>query len=400
MGFRVIKGSNGRKLKKYSGITEYFRDSDPDKKTVRHYISYWIPDPDHPKGGRTVKEKVETTDRDEALAVLEERKREVARGLLVAAGSKGGDTPLDIVATEYFAERDRRGNIHKDKLRYTKYIGDVIYRIEDAPNQKGYRITEEAEYERETGRGMGEKKIRDLTPNDIKGLKRKLANEGLGPKTVANTVNLLKAITGHALSEGYITHSPFVNKETRVKVPKEARRRIFTPEEREEIFMAAKHRDKRLFVLFKMLYYTGQRPKSIIGLKAKDIDLKQRTISVDPIKDQAGTTVPIADRLYPILKVWLKDAEPNQPIFNIGYDRFQKIAKAVFAPYNKGLDRKKDPHAWASMYSFRHTSATVMLAKSGSIEMVQGVLNHADARTTKIYAKLADEAKRKGVNLL
>lgn len=72
----------------------------------------------------------------------------------------------------------------------------------------------------------------------------------------------------------------------------------------------------------------------------------------------------------------------------------------LFAPYNKGLDYKKHRYQWASMYSFRHTAATVMLAKTDNIKTVQTVMNHSDPKVTAIYAKLLDDAKRKGVNVL
>ena len=69
MGFRRIKA------KKYSGISEYFRDSDIDidKKTVAYYIDYRDID------GKRKKTKTEAKDRDEALAFLRMKNVEVAK---------------------------------------------------------------------------------------------------------------------------------------------------------------------------------------------------------------------------------------------------------------------------------------------------------------------------------
>ena len=67
MGFRRIKA------KKYSGISEYYRDSDIDTKTVAYYIDYRDID------GKRKKTKTEAKDRDEALANLRTKNAEVAK---------------------------------------------------------------------------------------------------------------------------------------------------------------------------------------------------------------------------------------------------------------------------------------------------------------------------------
>lgn len=58
MGFRKIKA------KKYTGIYEYFKDSDNDKKTISYYISYRDID------NKTKKVKCEADIKEEALYIL------------------------------------------------------------------------------------------------------------------------------------------------------------------------------------------------------------------------------------------------------------------------------------------------------------------------------------------
>jgi len=67
MGFRRLKA------KKYSGISEYYRDKDPDKKTISYYIDYRDID------GKRKKEKCTALDRDGALAELRTKNAEVSK---------------------------------------------------------------------------------------------------------------------------------------------------------------------------------------------------------------------------------------------------------------------------------------------------------------------------------
>ena len=413
-------GTRKLRAKKYKSIYEYYRDSDPDKKTIAHYISYWMEIPGHKNKGTTKKERVHTLDPKEALKILNERKAESAQKKLDRENLKenGHDYTIDHVATEYFKERKKINNIHKDMGRYILHIGDRIYETKDTKSSKGYELLQDAKeftvaphnrryetkhYQRDisdTTMNIGNILIADLDPNILRQLINAIEKKGHSSKTIASIMNLLKAITNHGISEGYIVRNPFLNKKAKVEVPKEDRKRLFTPQERKEIFIEAKQMDNRLFMLFKMLYYTGQRPHSIIKLRVKDIDLNQRQISIDAIKDQSGTYAPISDKLYPLLSLWVKGCDMDQRLFDIEYATFRTKTSKLFEKYNKGLDYKTDRYRWASMYTFRHTAATVMLAKTNNIKTVQTVLNHSDPKVTAIYAKLLNDAKMEGVNVL
>lgn len=414
-------GTRKLRAKKYKSIYEFYSNTDPEKRTIAHEISYWVSDPSHKNGGVTKKERLKTLDPNVALAILNDRKEENSKKKKErheSGGNIGADLTIDRVASEYFFERKKTENKHKDMKRYILHVGGNVFQVHEAKNDKGYKLTDSpilyhtqnkdgsfkthyySRAEDNDSLNLGDTAVSDLTPNTLMRLIKALEGKGLSAKTIASVNNLLKAITNHAISEGYIVRNPFLNKKAKVNVPKEDRKRLFTPDERKEIFINAKKMDNRTFILFKMLYYTGQRPKSIIALRVRDIDLNKRQISIDAIKDQSGTFVPISDKLYPLLKLWIKDQDQNTPLFDIQYVTFSMKALKLFAKYNKGLDYKKHRYQWASMYSFRHTAATVMLAKTDNIKTVQTVMNHSDPKVTAIYAKLLDDAKRKGVNVL
>ena len=70
MGFRKLKA------KKYSGIFEYFKDSDKDKKTIAYYISYRDID------NKVKKLKCDATTKEDALKILNDKRNELSKNRL------------------------------------------------------------------------------------------------------------------------------------------------------------------------------------------------------------------------------------------------------------------------------------------------------------------------------
>ncbi len=70
MGFRKIKA------KKYSGIFEYYKDSDHDKKTIAYYISYRDID------NKIKKHKCKATNKEDALKILNDKRAELTKDRL------------------------------------------------------------------------------------------------------------------------------------------------------------------------------------------------------------------------------------------------------------------------------------------------------------------------------
>ena len=413
------------KAKKYTGIEEFYHAKDPDKKTVAHRITYW-------NGEKPQRERIDTADREEARLILNQRKSDVSRGKLnPKTRTDKKDYTLDQVASEYFYHRQKRSNVPKDKQRYVKHLGDRIYEVKADKSRIGYTLTESTEgyiatirgkgmvdrlYERESGSewlSLGSYKISEITTDDISKMIKELQKKGLAAKTVKSIINLLKTIFSYAQEESCINadRNPFKSKKkTTVEVEETDGMRILKESELKEIFLTAKngitkdghivyHPDKTTFMMFKMLYYTAQRPQSILDLRVSDIDLEADRISIRPIKGQRGTTIKIHADLKRLLRVWLKGCTDGK-VIPLSYETLQNKAQKIFAPYNEGLDYKKDRHKWASMYSFRHTSATMILAKTGSLEIARTVLNHSNSKMTERYARVLDEAKARGIDVL
>jgi integrase len=153
-----------------------------------------------------------------------------------------------------------------------------------------------------------------------------------------------------------------------------------------------------------MLYYTGQRPISILRLQAKDI--QGNAIDVAPVKKQDRHRIPISEHLMDDLMAWVKKLNPNDYLFHSEntpskpINRFTMIeqGKPLFDHYNQGLDFKTDRKHWVSFYTMRHSAATNILAATGSEKYAGELLNHSDPKMTKRYAKVLKDKMQGAVD--
>ena len=369
MPTRKIKG------KKYNGVYEYYRKSDPDKAVVAYYIAYRDAD------GKVVKIRCNATTKDEAVVLLAQAKANVKRADVTPTNTNASTTFSEL-AKMFFSERTTANNI-KDKRRYELHIKPVL----------------------------GNKKIHTLKKSDISNLQKVLVKkdvpvstkEGadtmkLTPKTINNITDIASRIMQWALDEEKTTNQ--ILKIKKLPIDNE-RSRIFSDAELKLIFESTDG-DTKLFLM--MLYYTGQRPESILRLQKKDII--NGYISIEGIKKQKSHSVPISSKLEEILEPWIKELAGSDYIISKGkhpmpYKTMAGRTGKLFGElFNSELDYRTDIKQWASLYTLRHTALSNVYANSGDIYSAQAIANHSSVQMTQRYAKRSDDLKRNALDSL
>lgn len=79
--------------------------------------------------------------------------------------------------------------------------------------------------------------------------------------------------------------------------------------------------------------------------------------------------------------------EDDQRVFRVTYKTFRTFLREWAK--NAGIERRVHPHM------LRHSFAVHLLAAGEDIYTVSKMLNHADVKTTQVYATLLDESKRR-----
>lgn len=354
------------KQKKFKGIYEYYRTSDHDKTTISYYVSV------RNTQGKPVKVKVNATTAEEAVMELA-RYKHLRKSEPVSVGNR--NKSLNEVAIEFFTGRTTANN-HKDERRYTLHIKPCLGSIKVAKID-ATSLEHLQDYLMELRVPASSKENAPLI--------------GLSNKSINNSTDLAYNIMQSAFKKKY-------TRPVDVKIDKlsidNARQRVFSREELDTIFASTEGETK---VFLSLMYYTAQRPESILNLQKKHII--NGDIVIEAIKKQSTHTVPISPKLAEVLIPWVEGLKPNDYIVTkdskpMPYQTISgRVSKLFRTLFNQDLDYKQDSKIWSSMYTLRHTSLTNIYVSTGDIKMAQTIANHSSSRMTERYTKTGDSQK-------
>ncbi len=177
--------------------------------------------------------------------------------------------------------------------------------------------------------------------------------------------------------------------------------RAFSKEELRELLKLLN--DKPTFKLVVILgAYTGMRFGEIIGLPWDAVDWKAKTITVKQQYNLTGNntygitfcktrssnrTIPASQTVLEMLAVW----KESQPI-NITGTVFQLTSiKSLQSRLNE-IIRKKFPGR--SIHSLRHTFATLLLSKTGDINLVAHILGDSVETVSRVYVNYTSDINK------
>jgi integrase len=244
-----------------------------------------------------------------------------------------------------------------------------------------------------------------LTSEDVAKYQAWLANSGLAPQTVNNTIKkVLKHALKVAVEEGLLDRNPVATiKPLRATV---AEKGTFSPEQVRLLVEAAQGDWKGLILAG---YYTGARLSDLARLKWANVDLAERTISFYQQKTEAkmGRKAKVLCPIHPDLHEYLLWAragldKPGAPVFGELYDKpgpgksglsmaFKRIMER--AGIDGGLMRersgKKGRNVSAlSFHSLRHSFNSALANANVSQELRMKLTGHSSADMNTNYTRV------------
>ncbi len=358
------------KQKKFNGVYEYYRKSDPDKATVAYYISVR----EYP-GAEAKKIKTNASTPEEAALLLAQYK---ARRNTVPKTSNHRLT-LSQLADKFFDQRNTINNA-KDKRRFEMhaepYLGKKL--ITNISKQDILRLQKELQH----------KQVQATNTKDP-------GMSNLSPRTINDVTDMATSILLWAYNQELI--SAPLPKIEKLRIDNE-RQRVFTQTELDTIF---ENTEGSTYLFLLLAYHTAQRPQSILQLQKKHII--NSSILIESIKHQSTHLVPISSKLETALIPWVSDLNSEDYIVSktnkpMPYKTMSKRVSDLFKiHFNTGLDYKRDLKQWASMYTLRHTALTNIYANTSDIYAAQSIANHSSIKMTQRYAKHSEKLKRNAV---
>mgnify|MGYP000402577310 FL=1 len=386
MGFRKIRA------KKYSGIYEYFKDSDNDKTTIAYYISYRDID------NKIKKVKCNATSKDDALKILNDKRAELTKD---------------------------RNEIKKDATLLNRKIMNNNLTLEDVA--KLYFPTKIAasidmitsDYYRQINPILGKMKISKIKTEDVKNLsdilKEKKSRLGtlFNPRTVKKTITSLRALFNWAIKQGYVEKNPVIVKEI-IKVDRNEPGRVLSDEELFKLWNLDEFIIKpRLFLFLKACYHTGARPSAVMDIQVKHINFVKGTVHIRAMKQGKPYEARVGKEQLDLLKDWIKEHDlkhdnfifypiqlykraktekEKQEIKNtaVKYGRYSESLRIIFDRHFNQDIGTYDLAYRVTVYTMRRTAATKVYKKFGIVH-AKRFLNHTEIDTTMKYLNIEDD---------
>jgi integrase len=182
----------------------------------------------------------------------------------------------------------------------------------------------------------------------------------------------------------------------------------------------------RFFTYLMLIYHCGVRPKEILCLQIKDIDLHTQTITINPsIETENSKTkkirvVPINDFLMPYLReMRLQDYPKSFFVFGSPFPQgdgnrgSSKEGRGVghpdyFKPSATQIKRDSVTKFWKKvvidklginkyMYAMKHTGANEKILAGIDLDALRELYGHSSKLMTEKYAKVIKEVYRKQI---
>ena len=400
------------RAKKYSGISEYYKDKDPDKKTVAFYIDYRDID------GKRKKMKTEAKDKDEALVILRAKNSEVSK--VKEQVSRGEakleqkilnkSLTLDELALIFHAQRT---NIQAkaDERKYHNHISPVLGKVKIAKIDLS-QIKKLKDTLDEKGQTRN-KRVKNYETGTSKSITETVK---LSTNTVKDIIEYMRVMFNWAIEENYIEKNPVIVNKIANQSEDNEPGRVLTDQELETLWnLPQLAMNDRLYLFLKACYFTGARPAGVIDIQVKHINFSTKKIKIRAMKKGKSYEASIGDELIFLLKEWIrkhqlthdnyifypiqsymrattkadKEACKNKPANYAGY---QRLLRQIFDPvFNVGID-SYDRMYRVTVYTMRRTAGT-KIYKGYGIVHAKKFLNHTDIKTTMHYLNVEDDTE-------
>ena len=241
---------------------------------------------------------------------------------------------------------------------------------------------------------FGDEYISKIKRDDIKKLQSDLLDDN-HQELAHKCIRYMKTICNEAIADDYLIKNPCLN----IKEPKliHKEKEILTKEQ-DKLLLKSNH---RYAPFFRILRYTGMRREEITALTVNDVNLNNKTISINKAVSFAGNqpklketknkksrTVPILDLIYKDIKKVLNEAiENNQTyLFVKQTDNkmlSQEAIRCMTDSFCKDIGFRFTPH------QLRHSYCTMLYYSGIKIKETQNLMGHSSAKMVyDLYAHL------------
>ena len=253
---------------------------------------------------------------------------------------------------------------------------------------------------------LGYKRLKDIKIYDIKDLLKDMENI---PTTAKKTLQLIKRILNDAVDNDIVLKNVAQN----IKAPKIIKKeRLPLTLEEDKILYQSTSKYAPFFILMR---YTGMRKQEIVPLTVNDIDLVQKTITINkavtfvhnqPVlkntKNKKSRIVPILDVIYDLVKSLVEKSDGNL-IFTKETDKKMLTDSAIkrhLESFLYSINKDREEKIKFTCHQLRHSYCTMLYYADVKIKKAQELMGHSSADMVyNIYTHL-DEQRENAEELI
>lgn len=208
--------------------------------------------------------------------------------------------------------------------------------------------------------------------------------------TINTYLRYTKAIFQHLVENDVIKHNPASNVK---RLPQKitTSNEPLSKSEQRTISEYLEEHDPRFYTFIAFMYHSGLRPKQILRLQVKDIDLEQCVIKASGDTNKIGLqqVKAIPEHFTERIRNHLQGSEPNVYVFgsrpHLNPSDKPALRDSVTKKWQRIVKRKLGINK--SMYSIRHKSAADMYYDGIDIKTISIFLGHRSIVTTEKYLR-------------
>ena len=215
----------------------------------------------------------------------------------------------------------------------------------------------------------------------------------IGPQTYNNYLRRLKTLWNWFIEYKYAKLNPFTGFKRYPKKTLQKVRTILTKEDRRELFNLLESQNNNYLCICLLCYYCFMRPKEIVLLKVKHLDLDKQCVFVpgEIAKNDKDSIRTIPDTAIQFFrKLPLADANPDDYLFSWTNEwlfrpgKTQCISRYLARYWNDFVRKKLGWGLEKQFYSLKDTGMTDM-SRYLALPFIQGQADHSSLAITSIY---------------
>jgi len=243
-----------------------------------------------------------------------------------------------------------------------------------------------------------EKRLDEIHPFALEGLKQDILNKGLSPATAKHILVLVGEVFNKAIIWGlYQGDNPI--KKVKMPILQNKRERFLSHDEANALLSTLKERSQQLHGICVLSLYCGLRMGEIFNLRGQDLDFINDLIHVSDPKNKHPRKAYMTETVKEMLFTRKPDSPGDFLFKNRKGDKIASISRSFERVvdelgFNRGI---ADPRQKVVAHSLRHTFASWLAIQGTPIYTIASLMGHKSIAMSERYSHLSPDHKKEAV---